>query len=376
MREKIPKDQLSAAERDEITMRLLAGEDLLNQASSAYARRLLRETAETARQREEQDAWAYIAWAVRDAVGGPLPPGQLQRITVPDKVWQHIEDAGPDFEAYAESVGCGVATFYREDAQKALWSEARYSWGFLRGESDDLDFVLHGQADMAVERAWRTRKDLEHYLALIPWALISVKPWCDLARRAGLANTPERFAAWVSDDAQVRQALHRLRGKTLTALLNFRGSAIENIPPDLVLAALGCAHLDIRPPLPIEGRIVDVLLAIAGDRQLTSQMADLLLELRPDALEAVYGKDVAAEIDAGLGLASGTAAAVVAELILKRVQPAYGLERIRDRATGEFPTVALPYDGLWGRYALVCMRPLLACFCQAGLLTLPPGHAS
>ena len=43
--------------------------------------------------------------------------------------------------------------------------------------------------------------------------------------------------------------------------------------------------------------------------------ADLLLQLDPDSIESVFGKDVAAELDRELGLDAGTAGRVLQALL-------------------------------------------------------------
>ncbi|GIH51677.1 hypothetical protein SAMN05421833_12984 [Microbispora rosea] len=228
----------------------------------------------------------------------------------------------------------------------------------------------------ALHQQWDDRETAARYLGLVPWGIVAVAPWYQLARLAALADTNEAFIARVSDDPAVQDAL------TLLSRRNLPGLLAELLPDDLkpstLLAALGAAYVGLRPPEVLKLDMLHALEELARFDELTAPLADLLLELRPHALDSVYGPDVLSAIDAELGLPPGTALQVTAEL-QKRIPPSpRRLQPAVNRAAGAFPTVEVPFDLFdgWSNGPLPVFPAMFAAFVHAGLMPPPAGKTA
>jgi hypothetical protein len=104
IREGVPVDDLLVAEAEEITRVIAAGGTLLNEQVTALGRKLLSERHAAERKATEHAAWAEVASAALAILGGPLPPGDLPLIEIPDEAWHFISTGGPARLEHAESL--------------------------------------------------------------------------------------------------------------------------------------------------------------------------------------------------------------------------------------------------------------------------------
>ncbi|MGO8893718.1 MAG: hypothetical protein ACLQB1_29135 [Streptosporangiaceae bacterium] len=106
-------------------------------------------------------------------------------------------------------------------------------------------------------------------------------------------------------------------------------------------------------------------------------MAGLLLKIDPRALDRVFGKDIASELDGELGLPPGTSGQVVRALASRL---GFGnvdrkLQSIADRAAYAFPVTQLPDYRGWHGPSIPGARTISASLVLAGLAT-PDGRTA
>jgi hypothetical protein len=369
VREGVPVDDLLAAEAEEITRVIAAGGTLLNEQVTALGRKLLNERHAAERKAAEHAAWAEVAGAALAILGGPLPPGDLPLIEIPDETWHFISTGGPARLEHAESLFRGVSwrevpsEHYalqqavqreREAAAERVWDCARHAWSAVRGAGgDSFDSCLERNTRAVLNASCDRREDASRFVALAVWYTVAVHPWRHLAELAGLPLDDASFTAWAGRDEEVREALAFLVGYGDWVL--DRLSIREHCPqhekaPGRLLGAVVAAHSDMEPPEIIRSDLAITLGDLAGDHMLTQPMADLFLRLNPRAVDSVFGRDVAAEIDCDLGLPPGTSGQVLRALGGKVGHIDHGpVRRAIDRSAQALPVTALPdYRGWYG----------------------------
>lgn len=383
--EGIPESQLRDREREEITRRLIAGDRLLNEAATAQGRRHLEQRCEEERIEHERLAWEHVANQVRSIVGGPLAPGDVAPIPINPKV---MADYRALLRAREEAARIPAATEFEraeqaarlerahEKISEALWRSVQPSWGELRGIADrSFDYLLEGRVYAAFKKPWADLQDLPRYLALIPWGIMAVGPWAALAERAGMDITSTEFIDWVSDDADVRDALHVLlvraggRMGPLSALDNFNNLS----RPSTGLVAMTAAHSEgFELPRVLNGQVVAFLDSIVRDGQLTPAMGDLLQRLDRGALDRLLGPNIAAGVDAQLSLQPGTSVDVLTAVLEKSTAlHVDSLRRIVNRAKGKFPTVETPDFRLFVGNTVPMLRAITASLVVSGAIPAP-----
>jgi len=269
----------------------------------------------------------------------------------------------------------------RAEAVDALWSSVQPLWGPLRGRvGTSFENILASRVGSVFDQRWMDLQDAHRYLALLPWGIMAVGPWAALAERAGMDASGSAFIDWVTDDATVREALTILliRSGGRMGPLSTLDRHETNSRPSTGLVAMTAAHhpgFDLPQELHLEmGRFLESMLR---DGQLTQAMADLLLKLDPGALDKLLGPDVAAGIDARLGLQSGTSRDVLAAVLeISGEGQLDRLARIVNRAKGTFPTVHAPDFGKWSGDTMPIFQAITGSLVAAGVLAdTPDGKA-
>jgi hypothetical protein len=265
----------------------------------------------------------------------------------------------------------------REKAAKNLWLSVRPLWGALRGMADEqFDFVLAERVRSVFNARWADLEDVSRYLTLLPWGIVAVSPWAALAKQAGMDISGSAFIDWVTDDADVREALTILlvRSGGRMGPLSRLDEGRSYLRPSIGLLAMTAAHHPgFQLPQELHSETKTFLTLMLRDGQLTPQMADLLVELDPRALDKLLGPEITAGIDARLGLAPGTSKEVLTAVL--ETSP-WGqtecLERIVDRATGAFPTVDATDFSHWRGNGVPMMHAITASLATVGVLTTTP----
>jgi hypothetical protein len=385
--EGVPESQLRDLEREEITRRLVAGERLLNQSATAQGRRFIERRREQERVEWERAAWECVANQVRSVLGGPLAPGDVAPISLGSEAaaayqsWLRAEEnaeSEPAPNHLERLMGDSRLHQARANAADALWQSVRPIWGRLRGRADrQFDDVLAGRAGAVLNGPWADLQDASRYLALLPWGIVAVGPWAALAEQAGMDTAGSAFIDWVSDDATVREALRVLlvrSGGRMGPL-----SALDNIDnfsrPSIGLVAMTAAHhpgFDLPPVLNMY--VARFLESMLRDGQLTPAMGDLLCKLEPRALDRILGPNVAADIDAQLGLPPGTSGDVLTAVLEKSTERRLDrLDRIVSRAKGRFPTVGAPDFRHFRGDTVPMFQTIVASLMASGILPVPSG---
>jgi hypothetical protein len=387
LRERLPAGSLRAVERAEITRRLLSGESLLNESATAEATAVPLERELAAKAERERADWRRLAEIAREALGGPIPPGDLPTVPVPpSSLAAHYEvvalAAEPeeprqqgDDNWLSKSTRVRLA---RGDARERLWPAVRGAWGHLRGRTrDSFEFQLRARVEATIGEPWASDDLMNRYLTLVPWSMTAVMPWAAMAARAGMAIDRPEFIAWVSDDPSVRDALHVLlveAGDRLGPLDIMDVRNRDSMRPSVMLAAMTAAHCGFELPASMQREAKALLLELARDRQLTGALAEMLSTLDPKAGDAAYGPNLAADIDESLQLPAGTAHRVLKALI---EHPRGGrfsrLEDVVTRAEQTFPTVPTPDYSTWTWDLAPVMQAITANFIAVGLLPPPTG---
>lgn len=320
IRENVPADDLLAAEADEITRIIVAGGTLLNEQVTARGRELIEQRQAAERAAAQRAAWRELADSAVVMFGGPLLPGELSAGS--------LEDRSP-------------------------WREVRWLGG--NRFSDDME------RNFAVARSVHP--------ALVVWYMTAVHPWRHLAELAGLADDDESFIAWAGRHVRVRRALRLLAGcgeGELAKLLPRWYSQWERGPGHL-LGVVTAAYSETAP----EAICLDleiVLGDLADDHMLTRPMADLLMRLKPRALDAIFGKDIAAEVDRDFGLAPDTSGRVL-RAIVERIGHITDpkVRRAADRSAQTLPVAALPDYRGWDGPSVLAARIVSASLVRAGV---------
>jgi hypothetical protein len=150
--------------------------------------------------------------------------------------------------------------------------------------------------------------------------------------------------------------------------------------PGHLLGAVTAAYSGTAIPPPLHPAITSVLRKMAGEHALTPPMAGLLTRLDPGALDSALGPDVAASIDADLGLAAGTSGRVLRALVdrlhIRDDHAGASVRRAADRSAQELPAeAALPDFQGWGGQSVAAARSISACLVRARLAApddMPP----
>lgn len=386
IREDVPAGDLLVAESEEITRIVAAGGTLLNEQATALGRELLYERHDAERKASERAGWAELADLAMSVLGGPVPPGDLPEITIPDVSWRFMSKVGPRHHEYMRSLTrtAGKHELWRalsseqDGAAEYLWRETRRTWGQVRGMSDDF-FGPRMQRNFsrASETPCGRREDASQFLALIVWYMVAVDPWRHLAELAGLPMDDASFTRWAGQDAAVREALGFLagRGDGMLAKLSVGRKPWEE-GPGYLLGAVSAAYSDVIPAPAIRSNVGGVLSDAARDHMLTRPMADLLVQLDPGALDSAFGNDVARDLDLSLSLPAGTTGRVLQALV-ERLGPhsaGVGVRRAADRSAQTLPAVALPDYYNWSGRGVIEARAISGALVRRGLAQ--PDHMS
>lgn len=336
LRENVPVADLLAVEAEEITRIIAEGGALLNEQVTARGREMLRQRQEAEQKAAERAGWSELADAALATLGGPLPPGDL-----PDGAWRGVRLLGGDL--------------YDK------WQDRNIS--------------------LAEEIPYASRADAARCRGLIMWYMIAVDPWWHLAEIAGRPQDDASFVAWAGRDAAVREALEFLatHGEGILARLaaDWKGWRWTwQVPgPGRMLATVAAAYTDVEPADAIRDGVADVLRKTAEDHMLTRPMADLLERLDPKALDTVFGKDIAADLDRDLGLPDGTSGRVLRELADRlNLHPRDTVRRAADRSAQALPLAPLPDYWRWSGPVVPGARVASASLVRAGLAA--PDHMS
>lgn len=387
VREGVPADDLLAAEAEEITRIIAAGGTLLNEQVTALGRKLLSERRQAERKAADRAAWAEVAIAALAILDGPLPPGDLPLIQIPDAPWRFMSTDGPARVKRANSAlwpislqeesGERFAVWQALDreqdvAEEQLWQCTGNAWGKIRNlGGDSFGDCIERNFRRALEARCTSPEDVSRFLALTIWYMAAVHPWRHLAELGGLATDDASFIAWVGRDAEVREALTFLAAcgdEMMTQLSAERNYPQREKEPGRLLGAVAAAYSGIEPLGAIRSDLAATLGGMASDHMLTRPMADLLIHLDPGVLDVVFGKDITAEMDRELNLADGTSGRVLRALV-DRIGHVYDgqVRRAADRSAQALPVTALPdYKG-WSGPGIPVMMSVSGCLVRAGL---------
>jgi hypothetical protein len=302
-------------------------------------------------------AWAALAGEAVALLGGPLPPGDLPPVVIPDAAWDLIT-ARPPFTD-------GIA--------KALWPHVTPGSMYCDRDATLSDRLWHSLVHATGVR-WPGRAAADRALSLIPWFLTAVRPWWHLAVLAGIPTGDAEFTAWIAEDAEAQDALEILGGMGSGTLKTLAGhpDKWDNRGfdgPGHTLAALTAAYSGVPVPSPAHDDIAQVLKRLARARTITAPAAVLLTRLRPDALNEVLGPDLTSMADRDLSLPPGTSGRVIRQ-ILRHMGPASDdtLQRLADRSLHELPVTPLPdYGDYLGGPHVIDARVTSASLIRAGL---------
>lgn len=325
LRESVPADELLAAEHEEITRLLAAGSALLNEHRTARGRELNHQRVAA----ERVAAWAEMARVAAVTLDGPMPPGELTLAGVPDA---HVRG----------------------------WS------------GDPFGDWMESNRRIALHACYTEEEDTSRFIALTVWYMVAVYPWRNLAELGKLPLDDASFIAWAGREAKVREALAFLAagGDGMLAKLSVGWHDPRRVKaPGRLLGAVVAAYADTVPDA-IHSDLAETLEEVADSHMLTRPMADLLMRLNPRALDAVFGKDIAAELDRDLSLAPGTSGQVLRALV-DRMGPGYSVgkavQRVATRSAQTLPVRALPdYQG-WSGPIIPAARSISGCLVRAGL---------
>lgn len=387
IKEGVPADELLAAEGDEITRIIAAGGTLLNENATARGRELLRLSREAQRIAEEKAAWRELANAALDLLGGPLPPGGIPGMEIPDVSWRFISEVDarylyrPDLFLRANYPTATRDEGYRlwsalrdrqDEAMKHLRWQARRSWPKLftvagrahLGESVDIE--LSRIADVA----HASREETSRHMALAVWYMVAVNPWWQLASLGGLTEDDPSFITWAARSTETRKALTFLSayGEDALAKLASGHDSPRDIGPGHLLGAVAAAYSGTVPPPAAHSDVKVILSEYANNHMLTPPMEDLLLRLDPSALDSVFGKDIVAEVDGDLGLPPGTSGRVLRGILQRtgRTNDS-AIQHALDRSIQEFPVVTLPDYRGWTGYGVIAAKVVSASLVRRGL---------
>lgn len=377
----VPAGELREAETAEITRILLSGGTLLNENQTARAHGLIYWRDTSARLAAEHAAWQELAAVALAVLGGPMPPASGAAFEIPDAAWAYM--SGGSARAYtdypAEIQGDGYFQWRalddeRKNAKRLLLTSARRAWPEVMCHLGDRIFTerLEEELCSVIDFPHDTRDDASRHLTLIIWYAVAAYPWWHLAERVGLAEDDASFIAWAGRDFATRRALVFLAGLKdgmLAHLSRGYDSPREISGPGHRLATVAAAYSGSPPPEPDNVTMVmkQILRQYADDHMLTQPMMDLLLLLDPGALDSVFGRDIAADLDRDLSLAAGTSGRVLRALVERHPGCDPVVRRAADRSTHALPVTTLPdYDG-WEWRGAPSARMISASLVRAGL---------
>lgn len=328
LRENVPVADLLTAEGEEITRIIAAGGKLLNENGIAAGHELLYRRREA----ERIAGWRELAHAAVAALGGPVPPGKLPMA---------------------------------DNSSGRRWPDVRWLGGDIFRKS------LKRQLALAAETPCIRCEDSSRFLSLVTWHMTAVHPWRHLAELGQLPADDASFIAWIGQDGEVAEALEFLAscGEGMLARLAAR-CELPELPgrgPGHLLGAVTAAYTG-KAPEAVQPGIAEVLGHAAEDHMLTQPMADLLIHLNPRALDSVFGRNIAAEIDADLDLPAGTSGSVL-QALGERIGDIYDkkVRRAIDRSAQALPMVALPDYGGWSGPGVPAARVISASLVRVGL---------
>ena len=395
VRENVPVGQLLAAERDEITRNIVAGNALLNEQGTGEGRQVVRLRRAAEEAAAKQAAWRELADIAMDVLGGPLPPGEMPDIEIPEYSWSFTSRIGPDHREYVDSLITSDYALWQslrrkqEEAARQLREATRGVWGRTCWEADDrFGAHLDRNVSIVMETPCANRAKISRHLALTVWYMVAVHPWRHLAELAGIAERDTRttysngykyppasapddkgFIAWAARDAEVRQALKFLAARREGALelIPYRWHSTYEQGPGHLLGTVAAAYSGTAPEA-VQRDIAFALKQVAKDSQLTQPMADLLLRLNPRALDSVFGRNIAAELDRDLGLPAGTSSQVLLAFS-QHFTPINddAMRRAIIRSAQVLPTVPLPEYREWNGPSVMAARVISASLVRAGL---------
>lgn len=377
--ENVPVAELPAAEEAEITRIIAAGGSLLNERSTERGQALNSRRIQT----EEREAWGRLADAAVTLLGGPLPPGALPVVEIPEATWLFMSRVKPGHRERVDKFRKSLDHWDREgylrwrdlcsemdEASESLWLYVRAAWaGVRRAGGEFFDRRLEAHFRKIAELPCDTQENASRLLTLTVWYMVAVDPWRHLAELGGLPLDDASFIAWAGSDPDVREALEFLTGRLDGALGNLaepRDRSWEDGPGHL-LGAVAAAYSDTVPE-PVRDRLARVLGQLARDHMLTRPMADLLMRLDPGALDTIFGRDIAGDVDRELGLPAGTSARVL-RAIIKRVGYVEDgtIRRAADRAAQALPVATLPDYAGWHGTGIPTARTISGSLARAGL---------
>ena len=402
IREAVPVAELDRAEKEEIAAHSAQG-DLLNVASNTVgnAKRRKASQEEAKRREAEQKAtdrawreasWRQVADQIRDAVGGPISPADVPIREIPGAVWEAYQTYRDANRRLEESIVAGpslrpeVGGAMEEDGPQA--EERRAALRQLNNISPGLENYLHAycaafdkvdrgdyrdangafcRGDQAHRSHFQDPEQMARHLSLIPWAARALDPWVALAVEAGIDKRSTELAEWISEDPTIQESVELYRAKSPGWLGMPRQVWDRDVA--IHMLALGAAHIPgFTVPSLLERELRDRLTTLARDRQATREVCNLLREIDPKALDAVYGKDELAASDEELGLHPGTSACVVRKLYGGDSRdPDDRAAKLLQRHTGEFDTAAIPDYSGWKGPHVPALRVAAAGFFAAGL---------
>ncbi|GAA3384532.1 GIY-YIG nuclease family protein [Streptomyces racemochromogenes] len=379
LREDVPVAELLVAEREEITRRVVAGEPLLNQASTAAGRRIVEREQAELKAKQRESAWAELARNCREALGGPLAPGDVSGLPLEEAVQEALLRLQAAEDPEGDALTGGLSSQIRllrtqQRVSEELWRNCRSVWGRLRGADDGLDFHLTSLVSHVARRPDMPSADALRYLSLIPWAVSAAAPWAALAQRAGMSLEPAAFSAWAGGRAEVAAALSDLGlyYPEIFTVLASRENPSDRWRASSHLAAAVAAHTSGQVPDVVAQDVRSVLREIARDKMLTPAMAELLASLDPRALEEIFGPDAARAADAQLGLPPGTAVQVLRFVLEHKGIGHLGvLDRVVARAAEVLPSAPYPDYSTWYGRGIPSARAITASLADAGLISLP-----
>lgn len=348
LRENVPQPELRSAERAEITRILVGGGTLLNEQLTGEGTQIYHQACAAGKRAAEQAAWAEIAVAAVETLGGPLPPGDLPFVPIPEPI--------PGMPADVR-----------------LWRQMGPAWGELRGLADNaMSKRLKWGCEEAAEMTFAAGGEASRFVGLLAWFAVAVDPWRHLAQISGLPSVGTEFAAWVGRDSATREALEfhaTLRPRIINLLTHdWEHQRWQHEGSGRMLGAVFAAHGGLSPAPAIRPAIAEVLARFGADHQLTEPMGRLFATVDPSALDKTFGNDVAAELDLKLGLKPGTSGLVLREFA-SRPDAHYdrSVQRAADRSAEAFPVVALPDYAGWSGFTVPMARAISASLVRAGL---------
>ncbi|MCM4085126.1 hypothetical protein [Paractinoplanes hotanensis] len=394
VRSDIPAEDMLTAENAEIHSHVLAGDELLNINGVSAAKKILADWAAALAQRNSEREWSALADAVRAGCNGPLPPGHHLVIAVREEIWQAIqkareakkvEDSTPaDFMPPAGvdpntwRAPCVIATqnYYAcsKLARDLLLEDAGWAIGleFHGSRKDNLERCITGVVGAS---ELTSAVHVGRYLALLRWYLTAIAPWRHLAARAGRPVSGPAFHAWLTGDPQVRDAA------AIVEKVKHTGHAADQLqdqydpgPADLLVSLAAAWTL----PRPLTGTVTEIVKVTLRDLTkfgtLDESLARVYLEADPEALDHVYGPDLASRLDADLVLPAGSGTRIIQHLA--RLLPASAhLADAATRTTAAFPTTPLPNLAREIR-TTPTRRAAVAAFAAAGHTSAPQQEAT